>query len=201
MKKISLILGTLCLGLTLSAQPGTVGTRPANDPSGKLLTMEETILARELAPQNLYCSWLNENEILMHLRKTSNMKTEISIDEPLNVDWDGNELLLKVPGFHPMGSVSRATLKNGIYTEKSGLRRSYDASPFDCRIYYDRTDGLKLKEKAPAGGELVCNGSFDKADAKNPAIPADHHFVANKNYYAEYLKTAGVNGSVDAFFF
>ena len=30
----------------------------------------------------------------MHLRKTSNQRTEISIDEPLNVDWDGNELLL-----------------------------------------------------------------------------------------------------------
>ena len=118
-----------------------------------------------------------------------------SFDRPVGYVVNGNELLLKVPGFHPMGSVSRATLKEGIYTEKSGLRRSYDASPFDCRIFYNRTDGLKLKEKAPAGGELVCNGSFDKADAKNPAIPADHHFVTNKNYHAEYLKTAGVNGS------
>ena len=35
-----------------------------------------------------------ENEILMHLRKTSRMRYEVSIDEPLNVDWDGNELLL-----------------------------------------------------------------------------------------------------------
>ncbi|MEE1043177.1 MAG: sigma-70 family RNA polymerase sigma factor, partial [Clostridia bacterium] len=35
-----------------------------------------------------------ENEILMYLRKNSNTKTEISIDEPLNTDWDGNELLL-----------------------------------------------------------------------------------------------------------
>ena len=35
-----------------------------------------------------------ENEILMYLRKTSNLKAEISLDEPLNVDWDGNELLL-----------------------------------------------------------------------------------------------------------
>lgn len=41
-----------------------------------------------------YASRCIENEILMHLRKTSNLKTEISIDEPLNVDWDGNELLL-----------------------------------------------------------------------------------------------------------
>ena len=41
-----------------------------------------------------YASRCIENEILMHLRKIQNQKTEISIDEPLNVDWDGNELLL-----------------------------------------------------------------------------------------------------------
>ena len=41
-----------------------------------------------------YASRCIENEILMHLRKTTILKTEISIDEPLNIDWDGNELLL-----------------------------------------------------------------------------------------------------------
>ena len=41
-----------------------------------------------------YASRCIENEILMYLRKNSQRRTEISIDEPLNVDWDGNELLL-----------------------------------------------------------------------------------------------------------
>lgn len=41
-----------------------------------------------------YASRCIENEILMHLRKTSRIRTEISIDEPLNIDWDGNKLLL-----------------------------------------------------------------------------------------------------------
>lgn len=41
-----------------------------------------------------YASRCIENEILMYLRKTSNTRSEISLDEPLNVDWDGNELLL-----------------------------------------------------------------------------------------------------------
>ena len=41
-----------------------------------------------------YASRCIENEILMHLRKVSSRKCEISIDEPLNTDWDGNELLL-----------------------------------------------------------------------------------------------------------
>ncbi len=41
-----------------------------------------------------YASRCIENEILMHLRRSTRFKTELSIDEPLNVDWDGNELLL-----------------------------------------------------------------------------------------------------------
>lgn len=41
-----------------------------------------------------YASRCIENEILMYIRKISNTRVEISIDEPLNVDWDGNELLL-----------------------------------------------------------------------------------------------------------
>ena len=41
-----------------------------------------------------YASRCIENEILMHLRKTSNQRGEISFDEPLSTDWDGNELLL-----------------------------------------------------------------------------------------------------------
>ena len=37
-----------------------------------------------------YASRCIENEILMYLRRSSKMKAEVSIDEPLNVDWDGN---------------------------------------------------------------------------------------------------------------
>ncbi len=41
-----------------------------------------------------YASRCIENEILMHIRKTSNLKAEVSLDEPINMDYDGNELLL-----------------------------------------------------------------------------------------------------------
>jgi RNA polymerase sporulation-specific sigma factor len=41
-----------------------------------------------------YASRCIENEILMYLRKNSRIRTEVSFDEPLNIDWDGNELLL-----------------------------------------------------------------------------------------------------------
>ena len=41
-----------------------------------------------------YAARCIENEILMHLRRTTRQKLEVSFEEPLNVDWDGNELLL-----------------------------------------------------------------------------------------------------------
>jgi RNA polymerase sporulation-specific sigma factor len=71
-----------------------------------------------------YASRCIENEILMHLRKTSVTRSEISIDEPLNVDWDGNELLLSdVLGSDPN------TINKGIEEEeeKNLLLRTIDA--------------------------------------------------------------------------
>jgi len=50
-----------------------------------------------------YASRCIENEILMYMRKSSSQRNDISIDEPLNTDWDGNELLLS----DVLGSVSR----------------------------------------------------------------------------------------------
>lgn len=53
-----------------------------------------------------YASRCIENEILMHLRKNSSRRSEISIDEPLNIDWDGNELLLSdILGTEPDGII------------------------------------------------------------------------------------------------
>ena len=41
-----------------------------------------------------YASRCIENEILMYLRRNNKIRSEVSFDEPLNIDWDGNELLL-----------------------------------------------------------------------------------------------------------
>ena len=54
----------------------------------------DTFLNSNGAKMTTYCARCIENEILMHLRKTSKLKSEVSIDEPLNTDGDGNELLL-----------------------------------------------------------------------------------------------------------
>ena len=58
-----------------------------------------------------YASRCIENEILMYIRKNSNRGCEISIDEPLNVDWDGNELLLSDILGSDEDSVSSGILK------------------------------------------------------------------------------------------
>ena len=55
-----------------------------------------------------YASRCIENEILMYIRKRQSQKREISIDEPLNVDWDGNELLLSDVLGSDNDSVSKA---------------------------------------------------------------------------------------------
>ena len=52
--------------MNLSAQPGIIQTRPANDVSGKVLTMEETILSQSLAPANLWCRWTDDAHIAMY---------------------------------------------------------------------------------------------------------------------------------------
>lgn len=62
-KKISIILSTLSLGLTLSAQPGIISTRPANDSNGKILTTEETTLSRALVPEWHSHKWEGETEV------------------------------------------------------------------------------------------------------------------------------------------
>lgn len=60
-----------------------------------------------------YASRCIENEILMYVRKTSRTRLEVSIDEPLNTDWDGNELLLS----DVLGSDEDSVYKNMEYDE------------------------------------------------------------------------------------
>ncbi len=65
MKRIILIITALCLALTLSAQTGIVKTRQANSPSGKILTMEETIMSRDLSPENNSAQWSGNDLVMM----------------------------------------------------------------------------------------------------------------------------------------
>lgn len=62
--------------------------------TGGLIKAVNTFCAEKNIKLATYASRCIENEILMYIRKNSGRSGEISIDEPLNVDWDGNELLL-----------------------------------------------------------------------------------------------------------
>ena len=63
LKKLSIILGTLCMGFTMAAQPGVISTRPANDSKGKILTTEETTLSRALVPKWYLHEWEGETKV------------------------------------------------------------------------------------------------------------------------------------------
>ena len=62
-------MGMMSVGMAMAAQsgdvPGAYQTRPANDPSGKILTMEETILSKELAPEDPMCRWEDAGHVAM----------------------------------------------------------------------------------------------------------------------------------------
>ena len=91
-----------------------------------------------------YASRCIENEILMHLRKTSNKKCEISIDEPLNIDYDGNELLIS----DILGSeTDEISLHIEQEDEKELLRRVVDELPPRERWIMEMRFGLGGKEE------------------------------------------------------
>ena len=87
-----------------------------------------------------YCSRCIENEILMYIRKNTYLKAEISLDEPINVDWDGNELLVgDVLGSDP-DSVSKNIEEN---EEKAMVKRLVDALPERERQIIELRFGLR----------------------------------------------------------
>lgn len=77
-----------------------------------------------------YASRCIENEILMFLRKSTQYKNDVSIDEPLNVDWDGNELLLS----------------DVLGTENDSVNRNIEAEA-ERNILIDCVDKLSSREK------------------------------------------------------
>jgi len=81
-----------------------------------------------------YASRCIENEILMVLRKTNRLKTEVSFDEPLNTDWDGNELLLS----------------DILGTEPDLVSKDLDAD-IEKQMLHHAIDALSAKEKTIVG--------------------------------------------------
>ena len=119
MKRTTLLLSALCLGLTLSAQSGIIKTRPANDASGKILTMEETTLSRELSPANLWCSWQGCDSLTM----LKDGKWQIlSIADGVSADYKAkkSEALAKAGQALPQDATNFSNAANGAVAFTSG---------------------------------------------------------------------------------
>lgn len=85
-----------------------------------------------------------ENEILMYLRKMARVRTEVSLDEPLNVDWEGNVLLLSdVLGTEPDSIYKDVELS----AEKEMLRETFSRLPERERQIVELRFGLDGKEE------------------------------------------------------
>ena len=114
-----------------------------------------------------YASRCIENEILMFIRKTSIQKREISIDEPLSVDWDGNELLLS----DVLGSDNDAVSK-GIeeIEERRILREAVDALDKRERdiieMRYGLKSGFELTQKEVADALGISQSYISRLEKK-----------------------------------
>jgi len=107
-----------------------------------------------------YASRCIENEILMYLRKSSQKRKEISIDEPLNVDWDGNELLLG----DVLGTDDDIVIRNlENETEKALLLREVEELPEREKLIMKMRFGLcgyKEKTQKEVADEVGISQSY-----------------------------------------
>ncbi len=100
-----------------------------------------------------YASRWIENEILMYLRKTSHSKNDVSLEEPLNVDWDGNELLLSdilgtdgdEVGQHIEDQEERTMLRKAV--ERLGAR---ERTIIELRFGLGKADAKEFTQKEVA---------------------------------------------------
>ncbi len=91
-----------------------------------------------------YASRCIENEILMHLRKIASQKIEVSLDEPLNTDWDGNEMMLADVLGSDVDEISREIEEDD---EKKVLLQMIESLPPREREIIDMRFGLGEKEE------------------------------------------------------
>ncbi len=107
-----------------------------------------------------YASRCIENEILMYLRKSSNSKVEMSFDEPLSVDWDGNELTLR----DVLGSEPDEISEEIEYEDEKRLLRYIvsNLNPKEKNIMYERfgLDGRQVQTQKQLADKMGISQSY-----------------------------------------
>ena len=114
-----------------------------------------------------YASRCIENEILMFIRKTASQKREVSIDEPLSVDWDGNELLLS----DILGSDSDIVFKDMEEDEERRMVRSAvlglsDRERIIVELRYGLINGRELTQKEVADALGISQSYISRLEKK-----------------------------------
>ena len=123
-----------------------------------------------------YASRCIENEILMYLRRNSKTKMEVSIDEPLNVDWDGNELLLS----DILGTEEDTIYKDLENEELEDIRIhsvavAFQLTYFETRYDAESEEGLDLEPEetqAPSGLANADVSNLQRSDLETAAEAA-----------------------------
>ena len=158
MKRIILTLTTACMAALLAAQevPGSLATRQANDASGKMLTMEETILSRDLTPTRIGASWIN-NDYLRMIQDgkwvsyrisdgdTSEYKT---VEKGLRAYTDGQSLRLRMPDGTsvPVAESENPQITYGQFVSRNefGIDGGIFIAPDSSKVAFYRKDESKV---------------------------------------------------------
>ena len=158
MKRSILTLSMTCMAALLAAQevPGSLDIRQANEASGKILTMEETILSRELSPKRLGESWIN-NEYLRLLQDgkwvsyrisdgdTSEYKT---IEQGLRAYTDGQSLHIRMADGTsiPVAESKSPQITYGQHVSRNefGISGGIFIAPDSSKVAFYRKDETKV---------------------------------------------------------
>ena len=179
MNRFIIILGTLCLGLTLSAQPGVISTRPANDSKGKILNTAETTLSRDLVPRWYSHKWEGEPE--------TEFPKEVIKGQSLYIAKTEGDTVLVAESENPQISYGQVVSRNEF-----GIEGGTFWSPSRERLAFYRKDESKvttfpllditsrtgtLREikypMAGMGSENVQLGIYSLTDGKTVYVKAD----------------------------
>ena len=158
MKRIIITLTTACMAALLAAQevPGSFAVRQANDASGKLLTMEETILSRDLAPARLGESWVDNDYLrifkdgkLLCYRICDGDLMEYKMTQPgLRAYTDGQSLHIRLTDGTsvPVAVSEDPQISYGQYVSRNefGINGGIFIAPDSSKVAFYRKDESKV---------------------------------------------------------
>ena len=156
MKRPLALMCILCTGFFSHAQSGIVSTRKANDASGKLLTMEEAILSKELSPENLWCRWESPSRLLMRKEgkwQVMDIKTGICEDykggiAPAKAFTEGQSLFIrKADGSKaPVAESESSEITYGQFVSRNefGIDGGIFWSPDSTKLAFYRKDESRV---------------------------------------------------------